>query len=45
MILTPPFMFGAKSQKGITVACSYLVQYYETVGTDFMAVDRNSEQT
>ena len=32
-IPTPPFVFGAKSQKHITVACD-LVKYYTTVGRD-----------
>ena len=32
-IPTPPFVFGAKSQKHITVACD-LVKYYTTVGHD-----------
>ena len=33
MIPTPAFVFGAKSQKQLGVACD-LVQYYETVGHD-----------
>ena len=32
-IPTPPFVFGAKSQRRITVACD-LVKYYTTVGRD-----------
>ena len=32
-ILTPPFVFGAKSQKCITVICD-LVRFYATVGCD-----------
>ena len=32
-IPTPPFVFGAKSQKRIAVACD-LVKYYTTVGCD-----------
>ena len=32
-IPTPPFVFGAKSQRHITVACN-LVKYYITVGHD-----------
>ena len=32
-IPTPPFVFGAKSQRRIAVACN-LVNYYRTVGRD-----------
>ena len=32
-IPTPPFVFGAKSQRRITIACD-LVKYYTTVGHD-----------
>ena len=35
-IPTPAFVFGAKSQKWLDVACD-LVQYYDTVGHDLMA--------
>ena len=35
MIPTPPFVFGAKSQKWLGVACD-LVWYYDTVGHDLM---------
>ena len=37
-IQTPPFVFGAKSQKRIAVACD-LVRYYTTVGRDLMAAN------
>ena len=33
---TPPFVFGAKSQKRLLVACD-LVRYYDTVGRDLTA--------
>ena len=36
MIATPAFVFGAKSQKRLGVACD-LVQYYNTVGHDLTA--------
>ena len=35
-IPTPPFVFGAKSQHRLTVACE-LVQYYNTIGCDLSA--------
>ena len=37
-IPTPPFVFGAKSQKCIAVACD-LVRYYTTVGHDLTAAN------
>ena len=37
-IPTPPFVFGAKSQRRITVACD-LVKYYTTVGRDLTAAN------
>ena len=37
-IPTPPFVFGAKSQKCITVACD-LVRFYTTVGCDLTAAN------
>ena len=37
-IPTPPFVFGAKSQKRITVACD-LVKYYTTVSCDLRAAN------
>ena len=37
-IPTPPFVFGAKSQKQITVACD-LVRYYTTVGCELTVAD------
>ena len=37
-IPTPPFVFGAKSQKHIAVTCD-LVKYYTTVGCDLTAVN------
>ena len=37
-IPTPPFVFGAKSQRCITVACD-LVKYYITVGHDLTAAN------
>ena len=36
MIPTPAFVFGAKSQKHLGVACN-LVRYYDTMGRDLMA--------
>ena len=38
-IPTPPFVFGAKTQRRIAVACD-LVKYYRTVGHDLTAADR-----
>ena len=35
---TPPFVFGAKSQRHITVACD-LVKYYITVSCDLTAAN------
>ena len=40
-IPTPPFVFGAKSQRCITVACN-LVKYYITVGRDLTAAQWNT---
>ena len=44
---TPPFVFGAKSQKRLMIACD-LVQYYNTVGHDYtparIAVDTYNEE-
>ena len=37
-IPTPPFVFGAKSQKHIAVACD-LVRFYATVGRDLTAAN------
>ena len=37
-ISTPPFVFGAKSQKCIAVACD-LVKFYATVGHDLTAAN------
>ena len=37
-IPTPPFVFGAKSQKRITVACD-LVRFYATEGHDLTAAN------
>ena len=37
-IPTPPFVFGAKSQKRIAIACD-LVRYYATVGHDLTAAN------
>ena len=37
-IPTPPFVFGAKSQRRIAVACD-LVNYYRTVGRDLTAAN------
>ena len=37
-IPTPPFVFGAKSQRRIAVACD-LVKYYRTVGRDLTAAN------
>ena len=37
-IPTPPFVFGAKSQRRIAVACD-LVKYYRTVGRDLMVAN------
>ena len=37
-IPTPPFVFGAKSQRRIAVACN-LVNYYRTVGRDLTAAN------
>ena len=37
-IPTPPFIFGAKSQRRIAVACD-LVNYYRTVGCDLTAAN------
>ena len=37
-IPTPPFIFGAKSQKQIAVTC-YLVRFYATVGRDLTAAN------
>ena len=37
-IPTPPFVFGAKSQKHITVTCE-LVRFYATVGRDLTAAN------
>ena len=37
-IPTPPFVFGAKSQRHIAVACD-LVNYYKTVGRDLTAAN------
>ena len=37
-IPTPPFVFGAKSQRRIAVACD-LVKYYRTVGHDLTAAN------
>ena len=37
-IPTPPFVFGAKSQRHITVACD-LVKYYKTVGHELTAAN------
>ena len=37
-IPTPPFVFGAKSQRRIAVACD-LVNYYRTVGHDLTAAN------
>ena len=37
-IPTPPFVFGAKSQKHIDVPCD-LVKYYTTVGHDLTAAN------
>ena len=37
-IPTPPFIFGAKSQRRIAVACD-LVNYYRTVGRDLTAAN------
>ena len=37
-IPTPPFVFGAKSQRRIAVACD-LVNYYGTVGCDLTAAN------
>ena len=37
-IPTPPFIFGAKSQKHITIACD-LVRFYATVGHDLTAAN------
>ena len=37
-IPTPPFVFGAKSQRHITVTCD-LVKYYTTVGHDLTAAN------
>ena len=37
-IPTPPFVFGAKSQRRITVACD-LVKYYTTVGHDLTSAN------
>ena len=37
-IPTPPFIFGAKSQKHIAVACN-LVRFYATVGCDLTAAN------
>ena len=37
-IPAPPFVFGAKSQRRITVACD-LVKYYITVGCDLTAAN------
>ena len=37
-IPTPPFVFGAKSQKRITVACD-LVRFYAVVGCDLTAAN------
>ena len=37
-IPTPPFVFGAKSQRRIAVACD-LVKYYKTVGRDLTAAN------
>ena len=37
-IPTPPFVFGAKSQKHITFACD-LVRFYSTVGCDLTAAN------
>ena len=37
-IPTPPFVFGAKSERRIAVACD-LVNYYKTVGHDLTAAD------
>ena len=34
MVLTPPFVFGAKSQKQLTIACN-LIHYYNTVSHDY----------
>ena len=37
-IPTPPFVFGAKSQKQIAIACD-LVRFYATVGRDLTAAN------
>ena len=37
-IPTPPFVFGAKSQKRITITCE-LVRFYATVGCDLTAAN------
>ena len=37
-IPTPPFIFGAKSQKHIAIACN-LVRFYATVGRDLTAAN------
>ena len=37
-IPTPPFVFGAKSQKCIAIACG-LVRFYATVGRDLTAAN------
>ena len=34
MVPTPPFVFGVKSQKQLTIACD-LICYYNTVGCDY----------
>ena len=37
-IPTPPFIFGAKSQKRLLVACD-IVRYYDTVGRELTAAN------
>ena len=38
MVNTPPFVFGAKSQKRLSVACN-LVRFYETIGRPLTAAN------